>query len=139
MKRRRVVSLTPSLTGQDPQDIMEDLCGVVREHDSDGRHVPRAVSATEVSAVEQACRHAIVLRLSEDDSTMPQTLTIDVVSLARAAGMPLAVLVSFAYNFQSIAVIVEVLRGHGIGDPFEGDMGLKGCVPNQIFGQMAAC
>ena len=112
---------------------MEDLCGIVREHDSDARHAPRVVSATDAAAVEQACRYAIVLRLSEDDSTMPQTLTIDIVSLSRAAGMPLAVLVSFAYNFQSVAAIIEVLRGHGIGDPFDGDGELK-----RKFGALAA-
>ena len=133
MKRRRVVSLTPSLTGQDLQAIIEDLCGSVREHDSDGRHVPRAVSSTYVAVGEQACRYAIALRLSEDDSTMPLTLTIDVVGLPRAAGLPLAVLVSFSYNFQSIAAIVEALRGHGIDDPFEGDEELK-----RAFGALVA-
>ena len=125
LKRRRVVSLTPSPTGQYPQAIVEDLCGIVREYDSDSRHAPRVISATCISTVEQLGRYVIALRPSGDGSTMPQTLTIDVVSLARAAGMPLAVLVSLTYNFQSVAAIIEVLRGHGIGDPFEGDEGLK--------------
>ena len=125
MKRRRVVSLTQALTGQDLQAIIEDLCAIVREWYSDSRHAPRAISAACISAIEQLCRHLIALRLSMDDSTMPQTLTIDIVSLHRAADMPPAVLVSFAYNFQSVAVIIEVLRGHGIADPFRGDEGLK--------------
>ena len=131
LKWTRVVSLTPSPTGQDPQAIMEDLCGIVRERDSDGRHAPRAVSATYVAVGEQACRYAIALRLSEDDSAMPLTLTIGVVSLPRAAGLPLAVLVSFAYNFQSIEAIAGALRGHGIADPFEGGEELK-----RIFGTL---
>ena len=125
LKRRRVVSLTPSPTGQDPQAIVEDLCGIVREHDSDARHAPRVVSATDAAVTEQMGRYVIAPRLSEDDSTVPQTLTIDIVSMHRAAGLPLAVLVSFAYNFQSIAAIVAALRGHGIAGPFRGKEWLK--------------
>ena len=124
-KRRRATSLTQALTGQDLQAIIEDLCAVVREWYSDSRHAPRAISAACISAIEQLCRHLIALQLSRDDSTMPSTLTIDIVSMHRAAGMPPAVLVSFAYNFQSVEVIIEVLRGHGISDPFRGDEGLK--------------
>ncbi len=97
----------------------------MREWYSDSRHAPRAISAACISAIEQLCRHLIALQLSRDDSTMPRTLTIDIVSLARAAGMPPAVLVSFTYNFQSVEVIIEVLRGHGITDPFKGDEKLK--------------
>ena len=111
--------------GQDLQAIIEDLCAVVREWYSDSRHAPRAISAACISAIEQLCRHLIALQLSRDDSTMPSTLTIDIVSMHRAAGMPPAVLVSFAYNFQSVEVIIEVLRGHGISDPFKGDEKLK--------------
>ena len=125
----RVDNATPSLTGQDLQAIIEDLCAIVREWHSDSRHAPRAISAACISAIEQLCRHLIALQLSRDDSTMPQTLTIDVVSLARAAGMPPAVLVSFTYNFQSVAVIIEALRAHGIADPFRGDEGLKRYCP----------
>ncbi len=125
LKHRRVVSLTQALTGQDLQAIIEDLCAIVREWYSDSRHAPRAISAACISAIEQLCRHLIALQLSRDDSTMPRTLTIDIVSLARAAGMPPAVLVSFTYNFQSVEVIIEVLRGHGITDPFKGDEKLK--------------
>ena len=125
LKHRRVVSLTQALTGQDLQAIIEDLCAVVREWYSDSRHAPRAISAACISAIEQLCRHLIALQLSRDDSTMPSTLTIDIVSMHRAAGMPPAVLVSFAYNFQSVEVIIEVLRGHGISDPFKGDEKLK--------------
>ena len=121
MKQRRVVSLTLSLTGQDLLAIMEDLCAVLRYLDSDARHTPRSVAATLISVIEQLCRHIIALRLGEDDRTMPQTLTIDVASMPRAAGMPLAVLVSLTYNFQSIKAIVAALREHGIDDPFEGD------------------
>ena len=121
MKQRRVVSLTLSLTGQDLLAIMEDLCAVLRYLDSDARHTPRSVAATLISVIEQLCRHIIALRLGEDDRTMPQTLTIDVASMPRAAGMPLAVLVSLTYNFQSIKAIVAALREHGIDDPFGGD------------------
>ncbi len=119
-KQRKVVSLTQALTGQDLQAIIEDLCAIVREWYSDSRHAPRAISAACISAIEQLCRHLIALQLSRDGSTVPQTLTIDIVSMHRAAGMPPAVLVSFAYNFQGVEVIIEVLRGHGIGDPFRG-------------------
>ena len=126
MKHRRVVSLTPALTGQDLQAIMEDLCAVLRYLGLDARHVPRSVAATLVSVIEQLCRHVIALRLGEDDSTMPQTLTIDITSMPHAAGMPLAVLVSLTYNFQSTRSIVEALRGHGIDDPFKGDERLLG-------------
>ncbi len=125
MRAERAANATPSLTGQDLQAIIEDLCAVVREWYSDSRHAPRAISAACISAIEQLCRHLIALQLSRDDSTMPRTLTIDIVSLARAAGMPPAVLVSFTYNFQSVEVIIEVLRGHGITDPFKGDEKLK--------------
>ena len=121
MKRRRVVSLTLALTGQDLQAIMEDLCAVLRYLYSDARHVPRSVAATLVSVIEQLCRHIIALKLGEDDSTMPHTLTIDIVSMPHAAGMPLAVLVSLTYNFQSTRAIIEALREHGIDDPFRGD------------------
>ena len=121
MKHRRVVSLTLALTGQDLQAIMEDLCAVLRYLYSDARHVPRSVAATLVSVIEQLCRHIIALKLGEDDSTMPHTLTIDIVSMPHAAGMPLAVLVSLTYNFQSTRAIVEALREHGIDDPFRGD------------------
>ena len=124
-KQRKVVSLTQALTGQDLQAIIEDLCAVVREWYSDSRHAPRAISAACISAIEQLCRHLVALQLSRDGNTMPLTLTIDVVSLARAAGLPLVVLVSFAYNFQSIAAIVAALRGHGISDPFRGKEWLK--------------
>ena len=48
-------------------------------------------------------------------------MTIDAASMPHAAGMPLAVLVSLTYNFQSIKAIVAALREHGIDDPFEGD------------------
>ena len=89
MKQRRVVSLTLALTGQDLQAIIEDLCAVLRDLVSDARHAPRSVAATLVSVIEQLCRHIIALRLGEDDRTMPQTLTIDIVSIPRAAGMPL--------------------------------------------------
>ena len=125
LKHRRVVSLTQALTGQDLQAIIEDLCAIVREWYSDSRHAPRAISAACISAIEQLCRHLIALQLSRDDSTVPQTLTIDIVSMHRAAGLPLAVLVSFAYNFQSIAAIVAALRGHGIAGPFRGNEELK--------------
>ena len=43
----------------------------------------------------------------------------------RTAGMPLAVLVSFTYNFQSIETIVAARREHGMDDPFKGDEELK--------------
>ena len=102
MRTRRVVSLTHALTGQNLQDIMHDLCAVLRERDSDARHAPRSIATTLISVIEQLCRHLIALWLSEDDSTMPSSLTIDIVSMPRTAGMPLAVLVSFTYNFQSI-------------------------------------
>ena len=39
--------------------------------------------------------------------------------------MPLAVLVSFTYNFQSIETIVAALREHGMDDPFRGDEQLR--------------
>ena len=104
---------------------MHDLCAVLRERNSDARHAPRCISTTLISIIEQLCRHLIALRLSEDDSTMPSSLTIDIVSMPHAAGMPPAVLVSFTYNFQSIEVIIAALREHGIDDPFKGDEGLK--------------
>ena len=116
-----MVSLTPALTGQDLQAIIEDLCAVLRDLVSDARHIPRSVAATLVSVIEQLCRHIIALRLGEDSRSMPQTLTIDVASMPRAAGMPLAVLVSLTYNFQNVKTIVAALREHGIDDPFRGD------------------
>ncbi len=125
MRTRRVVSLTHALTGQNLQDIMHDLCAVLRERDSDARHAPRSIATTLISVIEQLCRHLIALWLSEDDSTMPSSLTIDIVSMPRTAGMPLAVLVSFTYNFQSIETIVAALREHGMDDPFKGDEQLR--------------
>ena len=104
---------------------MHDLCAVLRELESDAWHVPRCISTTLISVIKQLCRHLIALRLSEDGSTMPSSLTIDIVSIPHAAGMPLAGFVSFTYSFQSIEVIIAALREHGIDDPFKGDEGLK--------------
>ena len=84
LKHKGAYSPAPPPVGQDLQAIIEDLCAIVREWYSDSRHAPRAISAACISAIEQLCRHPIALRPSGDGSTMPQTLTIVVVSLARA-------------------------------------------------------
>ena len=125
MRDRRVVSLTAALLRQNLLGVLRDLAAVLRDMDSDGRHTRRVVATSLLSAIEQICRIAVELRLGRDKSTMPHRLVLETASIRDAAGLPVEVLVSLAYNFQRIEAIVAAFREHGIDDPFEGDDGLR--------------
>ena len=128
MRDRRVVSLTSALLRQNLLGVLRDLAAVLRDMDSDGRHTRRVVATSLLSAIEQICRIAVELRLGRDKSTMPHRLVLETASIRDAAGLPVEVLVSLAYNFQRIEAIVAAFREHGIDDPFEGDDGLRGLI-----------
>ena len=121
MNRRRIVSITPALAGQDLVAILTDYFAVALLLASNKKYTRRAVAVTLVSALEQYCRMVVAEMLRRGRGSLPAYVEIPLAEADRVSAMAKEVLVSFTHSFQNVDAIKNMLREYGLWDVVKND------------------